>query len=131
MSNEVDIVDSAPIQDLDRLKADPNITVLNTTELRTVFIAFNRRDTLPSGAENPFNDLRVRQAFELAIDRDLINARVMRGLARPSGSLIAPDIAGYAAELDTYEPVNPEKARELLKEAGKEGLAFTLSLIHI
>ncbi len=130
LSNEVDIVDSAPIQDLERLKADPNIKVMNTTELRTVFIGFNRRDTLPSGAENPFNDLRVRQAFELAIDRDLINARIMRGLARPSGSLIAPDIAGYAAELDTYEPVNPDKARELLKEAGKEGLAFTYTCMN-
>lgn len=130
LSGEVDIIDSAPIQDLDRLKADPNITVLNLTELRTVFVAMNRRDTLPSGAENPFNDIRVRQALELAIDRDLINQRVMRGLARPSGSLIAPDIAGYAAELDTFEPADAEKARALLEEAGKVGLAFTYTCMN-
>jgi peptide/nickel transport system substrate-binding protein len=130
LSGEIDLIDSAPIQDLERLKADPNIDVKSLTELRTVFIGFNRRDKLPSGAENPFNDIRVRQAFELAIDRDLINERVMRKLARPSGSLIAPDIAGYSAELDTYEPADAEKARALLAEAGKEGLAFTYTCMN-
>ncbi|WP_312525762.1 ABC transporter substrate-binding protein [Paracoccus sp. (in: a-proteobacteria)] len=130
LSGEVDLIDSAPIQDLDRLKADPNIKVNALTELRTVFVAFNRREKLPSGAENPFNDLRVRQAFELGIDRDMINKRVMRGLARPSGSLIAPDIAGYSAELDTYQPADAEKAKALLAEAGKEGLAFTYTCMN-
>lgn len=130
LSGEVDIIDSAPIQDLDRLKADPSIKVTNLTELRTVFIAFNRRETLPSGAANPFNDIRVRQAFELAIDRDLINKRIMRDLARPSGSLIAPDIAGYAPELDTYQPADPEKAKALLEEAGHLGLSFTYTCMN-
>lgn len=130
LSGEVDIIDSAPIQDLERLKADPSIKVISLTELRTVFVAFNRRETLPSGAPNPFNDLKVRQAFELAIDRDLINARIMRGLARPSGSLIAPDIAGYAPELDTYAPADPEKAKALLEEAGALGTAFTYTCMN-
>ena len=130
LSGEVDLIDSAPIQDLERLKADPNINVMNLTELRTVFIGFNRNETLPSGAPNPFNDLRVRQAFETAIDRDLINQRIMRGLARPSGSLIAPDIAGYSAALDTYEPGDTAKAAAMLKEAGAEGLAFTYTCMN-
>ncbi len=130
LSGEVDLIDSAPIQDLERLRADPNVKVIDLTELRTAFIAFNRREKLPSGAENPFNDLRVRQAFELAIDRDLINQRIMRGLARPSGSLIAPDIAGYAPELDTYGPADPEKAKALLEEAGKLGLPFTYTCMN-
>lgn len=130
LSGEVDVIDSAPLQDLDRLNADPSIQVKNLTELRTVFIAFNRRETLPNGQPNPFNDIKVRQAFELAIDRDLINQRVMRGLARPSGSLIAPDIAGYSAELDTYEPADFDKAGTLLQEAGKEGLTFTYTCMN-
>lgn len=130
LSGEVDVIDSAPIQDLDRLRADSNVKVIALTELRTVFIAFNRRETLPSGAENPFNDIRVRQAFELAIDRDLINARIMRGLARPSGSLIAPDIAGYAPELDTYTPADPEKAKAMLEEAGHLGVPFTYTCMN-
>lgn len=125
LSGEVDLIDSAPLQDLGRLEAAPEINVFALTELRTVFIGFNRRDTLPDGRDNPFNDIRVRQAFELAIDRNVLNKRVMRDLARPSGSLIAPEIGGYVAELDTYEPADPERAKQLLRDAGQEELAFT------
>ena len=130
LSGEVDVIDSAPIQDLERLKADPTIDVLTMTELRTVFLAMNRGETLPDGRPNPFNDIRVRQAVEALIDRDLINQRVMRGLARPSGSLIAPEVAGYAKSLDTFEPANPEKAAALLKEAGAEGARFTYTCMN-
>ena len=125
LSGEVDLIDSAPLQDLERLRASPDLTVDALTELRTVFISFNRRDTLPDGRENPFNDIRVRQAVEAAIDRDTLNQRVMRGMARPTGTLVAPDIGGYVAELDTYQPGDPDKARALLQEAGQEGLTFT------
>lgn len=130
LSGEVDVIDSAPIQDLDRLKADPSIKVESLTELRTVFLAMNRRDTFPDGRPNPFNDLKVRQAIEALIDRDLINKRVMRGMARPSGSLIAPDIAGYSAALDTYEPADPKKAEALLTEAGATDLRFTYTCMN-
>lgn len=130
LSGEVDIVDSAPIQDLDRLKADPSITVTTLTELRTVFLAMNRRETLPDGEPNPFNDIKVRQAIEALVDRELINQRVMRGLARPSGSLIAPEVAGYSAALDTFEPTNPEKAAALLEEAGATDLRFTYTCMN-
>lgn len=125
LSGEVDLIDSAPIQDLPRLEAAPGVKVDKRTELRTVFIGFNRKDKLEDGRANPFNDLRVRQAVEASIDRDLINTKVMRGLARPSGSLIAPEISGYAKSLDVYEPANPEASRKLLAEAGQENLAFT------
>jgi peptide/nickel transport system substrate-binding protein len=130
LSGEVDVIDSAPLQDLQRLEADPNIKVQARTELRTVFIAFNRNETLPSGKLNPFNDIKVRQAFEASIDRDLINDKVMRGLARPSGSLVAPDIGGYSAALDTYDQPDIDKANALLKEAGQDGLEFTYTCMN-
>ena len=125
LSGEIDLVDSAPIQDLPRLEGSPNITVKKRTELRTVFVAFNRKEKLEDGRPNPFNDLRVRQAFEASIDRDLINTKVMRKLARPSGSLIAPELAGYAKSLDTYQPADPKLAQKLLADAGMKDLPFT------
>ncbi|MEA1843954.1 MULTISPECIES: ABC transporter substrate-binding protein [Rhizobium/Agrobacterium group] len=130
LSGEIDLIDSAPIQDLPRLESSPNITVKKRTELRTLFIGFNRREKLEDGKPNPFNDLRVRQAFEASIDRDLINKKVMRDLARPSGSLIAPEIAGYAKSLDTYQPADPAKAQKLLADAGMKNLAFTYTCMN-
>lgn len=125
LSGEIDLIDSAPIQDLPRLESSGDITVKKRTELRTVFVAFNRKEKLEDGRPNPFNDLRVRQAFEASIDRDLINGKVMRKLARPSGSLIAPELAGYAKSLDTYQPADPKLSQKLLEEAGMKDLAFT------
>ncbi|WP_378941047.1 ABC transporter substrate-binding protein [Mesorhizobium sp. ANAO-SY3R2] len=130
LSGEVDLIDSAPIQDLPRLESSQDITVNKRTELRTVFVAFNRKEKLEDGRPNPFNDLRVRQAVEAAIDRDLINAKVMRGLARPSGSVIAPEIAGYSKALDTYSPADPKRAQQLLADAGHKDLPFTYTCMN-
>ena len=130
LSSEIDVIDSAPIQDLPRLESSPGITVKKRTELRTVFLNFNGKEKLDDGRPNPFNDIRVRQAVEASIDRDLINKKVMRGLARPSGSLIAPEISGYAASLDTYKPADPELSKKLLAEAGQMDLAFTYTCMN-
>lgn len=125
LSGEVDVIDSAPLQDIDRLRATPDVNLLLQPELRVILVGFSRKEKLQNGADNPFNDIRVRQAFELALDRDQVNQRIMRGHARPTGSMVAPEISGYVADLDTYRNADPEKARSLLKEAGKEGVSFT------
>ncbi len=130
LSGEIDMIDSAPIQDLPRLESSPGISVKKRTELRTVFLNFNRKEKLEDGRPNPFNDIRVRQAVEASVDRELINKKVMRGLARPSGSLIAPEISGYDKALDTYTPADPELSKKLLAEAGQTDLAFTYTCMN-
>lgn len=118
LSGEVDFVDSAPVQDLPRLEAAPNVTILERTDLRTVMLGFNRREELVAGGKNPMNDLRVRQAMQMAIDMDLIQRKVMRGKSRNAGTLVAPSIPGYSETLDNPAPYDPEKAKALLTEAG-------------
>lgn len=126
LSGEINFTEEAPVQDLERLAAAPGVTLMETPSLRTIMFGFNRKPELEDGRKNPFNDLRVRQAFDIAIDRDLLAKRVFRGKARPSGSMVAPEIPGYAEALDAYPAADAEKARALLAEAGHEGLAFTL-----
>lgn len=120
LSGEVDFVDSAPVQDLPRLEAAQNLKVLERTDLRTVMLGFNRRNELVAGGENPMNDLRVRQAMQLAVDMDLIQSRVMRGKSRNAGTLVAPSIPGYSEALDDVVAADPDKAKALLAEAGYE-----------
>jgi len=76
-------------------------------------------------AAEPFNDLKVRQAVNAAIDRAAIAETVTSGFASPASSVMAPALDFFNADL----PVPTRdvgKAKALLAEAGKEGLAFEL-----
>jgi peptide/nickel transport system substrate-binding protein len=64
---------------------------------------------------NPLSDIRVRQAIAHAIDRDTICKTLLQGKANPANSL-TPDGEWKGTGLTDY-PYNPEKARQLLKEA--------------
>ncbi|QDL94305.1 ABC transporter substrate-binding protein (plasmid) [Paroceanicella profunda] len=130
LSGEIDFTNDAPVQDLPRLEAAPGVNVLEGVDLRTVMIGFPFRDTLASGAPNPFSDIRAREALYDAIDLELIHAKVMRGKSRVAGATVAPQIPGYAPELDTVPAYDPEKAKALLAEAGvPEGLAFQFNCV--
>jgi peptide/nickel transport system substrate-binding protein len=85
--------------------------------------------------EEPFNDVRVRRAISMAINREVVKEVINRGDA----SLIGPfpwALAGFTERADyTYENLgpyyeyNPEKARELLAEAGyPDGFETTIEL---
>lgn len=128
LSGEIDFTEDAPVQDLPRLAAAPNVKVLERTDLRTIFLMMNRRDELAEGGKNPLNDLRVRQAMQKAIDLELLRDRVMRGKSRAAGMIIAPEIPGYDADLDKLTPYDPDGAKALLAEAGyPDGFAFVFN----
>jgi peptide/nickel transport system substrate-binding protein len=127
LSGEIDFVEGAPVQDIPRLEAAPNVQVIEGSSLRTIMLGFNRRETLADGRPNPFNDLRLRHAVAHAIDLNLIRDRVMRGRARVAGALVAPQIPGYSEDLDEPIPFDQALASELVREAGAEGLSFDLT----
>ena len=69
----------------------------------------------------------MRQAVYQAIDEETIVDKVMSGLAIPAGIIIQPGINGYAPELDTRLPFDPDAAKALLAAAGyPDGFAVTL-----
>jgi len=67
----------------------------------------------------PFDDVRVRKALSMAIDRDLLVETILENLYLPSYALVPPGTLGYEPpETFTYDP---EQARQLLAEAGYPG----------
>ena len=122
LAGEVDAIYPVPPQELEHLTGAKGFRLLQTPELRTIYLGFDqsRPELLDSDVKgkNPFKDRRVRQAFYLAIDEAAIAERVMRGQARPAGIMVAPGINGYAAELDRRFPYDPDTAKRLLAEAG-------------
>lgn len=67
----------------------------------------------------PFNDIRVRRAFNLAIDRETLANKVLRNLANPAYGILPKGFPGY--DPDRRVEFDPEKARLLLTEAGYPG----------
>jgi peptide/nickel transport system substrate-binding protein len=131
LSGEVDLVYPIPLQDVERINANPNTDALQGPELRTIFLGFDQhRDELldmPGSGKNPFKDVRVRRAFYQAIDVNAIQRVVMRGAATPTGLMVAPGIQGFDAALNERYPHDPEAARRLLAEAGyPNGFRVTL-----
>jgi peptide/nickel transport system substrate-binding protein len=131
LSGEVDFVLDPPTQDVARLRADPGIRIVEGGELRVQYIAFDvfRDDLLYGNAKgkNPFKDLRVRQAVAHAIDAEAIRTKVMRGFAKPTGTILTPGVQGYAAEAEARLPYDRDKAKRLLAEAGyADGFEVTL-----
>ena len=129
LSGEIDLVAPAPLQDLARIEAMPGFTVVEEPSLRLIFLGLNHRDELHAmpGEPNPMRDVRVRQALAHAIDLDTLRDRVMRGKSRNMGLMVAPPVPGYSADLDVPVPHDPDRARELMAEAGfPEGIRTRL-----
>ena len=108
-SGQAHVAVRVPPQDIARLNAADGVTVENVSSLRTIFMFMNF-------THEPINDVRVRQAINYAIDNEALAEFVLGGAVRPSDAPIAPGIFGYTPVGD-YD-YNPERARELLAEAG-------------
>lgn len=106
---------------LGAFEADPRFEVMvGTTEGETVMSANWRRE--------PFDNPLVRQAIMHAIDRQGIVDTAMFGYGTPIGTHFAPHNPDYLDLTDVY-PYDPDRARELLAEAGlADGFEATLML---
>ncbi len=122
ISGDIDMMEPVPLQDIERISANPSLKLLQGPELRTIFLGMDQsRDELLYSnvkGKNPFKDKRVRQAFYQAIDENAIAKTVMRGAATPTQLMIAPGINGFSKEQNTRLPYDPTAAKKLLADAG-------------
>ncbi len=90
-------------------QANANIAVVNAPSIIARFVALNNM-------KKPFDDIRVRQALNYAIDKNAFTRVVFSGFAAPLDAPIPPDLAFYSKQ--GAWPYDPAKARALLAEAG-------------
>ncbi len=113
-----DVADQVPLEEVERLRRNPDLRVVERRGLRVLFLAL--RVDRP-----PFSDPRVREALDLALDRRELSIRALHGRAEPATQLVPPSIVGYDPALGAAM-VDRGRARALLAAAGAEGLAFRL-----
>lgn len=105
---------------VDTFKDDDQFTVTSGTSSGEVSLSFNNRVA-------PFDDKRVRQAVLYALDRQAIIDTAWNGYGSLVATYATPTDPYYVDLNDAY-PYDPEKAKQLLKEAGAENLSITYSV---
>ena len=113
--------------DLKALKEDPNLKMPSQAGFNLGYIAYNVMDKIKGSDEpNPMAQLKVRQALDMAVNKQQIIDTVYQGAGQLAVNAMPPTQWSYD---DTIKdaPYDPEKAKQLLKEAGiKEGTEITL-----
>jgi len=122
LSGDVDMLTDIPTQDVERLRTDKKLRVVDGPEVRTIFLApdIGSAELKYSNVKgkNPFADKRVRQALSLAIDREAIKRSIMRGMSIPAGIMVAPGVNGNTPDIDMPVKADIAAAKKLLADAG-------------
>jgi dipeptide transport system substrate-binding protein len=102
--------------DLTEIRKDPNIKVLEQPGLNVGYLAYNT-------TKKPFDDVRVRKAVNMAIDKKAIVDAVFLGSAVPATNPIPPTQWSYNKAIKD-DAFNPAEAKKLLAAAGlKDGFS--------
>src|SRR5690606_13023559 len=119
-TNQIQIMEYVEWRQIPVIQGDPSLVLDLEPSLFQVFM-FNVK-------EGPFSDPRVRRAVGYALDREAIALACFEGYAVPLyGALIPPSSWAYNEDLANYFSYEPEKAKELLAEAGyPNGFSATL-----
>lgn len=118
-AQEIDVADGVPVVDAEELAKLPYLELQTWPAAHIQYVSFNWTD--------PKFTKEVRQAFCYAIDKGSITEHVLSGFAEPAAGILNQFYPGYTPQNDyTYDP---EKARELLEEAGWD-LNTEVTLIH-
>lgn len=118
-AGEVDAIHAFAPLEADRLSTNPELKVINPPSAGFIRLNMNTQRA-------PFDDPRVRQAMAYAIDREAINQGIFLGTAPVAHSLVPAGTFAYTDEFDVYN-YDPDRAKELLAEAGVPNLSFELA----
>lgn len=110
LENECQVMPFPNPADLPRMRENKDINLMQKAGLNTGFLAFNTQKA-------PLDNVKVRQALALAINKPAIIEAVFHGTGTAAKNILPPGVWSADADLKDYD-YDPEKAKALLKEAG-------------
>jgi peptide/nickel transport system substrate-binding protein len=124
-AGQVDVINYVSSVDYLALQRDADIDAVIGDSVYIMNLQLDQREDTPlvrandgsKLAENPFRDLKVRQAIDYAIDRETMVEIVLEGLGKPANQMMPVDFFGSNVDIPMPE-YDPEKARKLLADAG-------------
>ncbi len=116
------LITRVPATDVAALKREPKLAVQTIETVYVFNVKMDMRDKAPGVSardgsaldKNPFLDLRVREAIDLAIDRKALAEIAMEGLGSPAHQMVTPSIFGFNKTLGErkYDPAAGEEAAD-------------------
>jgi peptide/nickel transport system substrate-binding protein len=137
-AGQLDMIVRAPAADIPTLQRDGKLSVVKGDTVYVFYVEMDMREKPPQISTkdgsplsaNPFRDPRVREAFDLAIDREALAEIAMEGLGKPMTQVVTPNIFGYDDKIPAVKP-NLARARQLMQEAGwPNGFKVTFSFTN-
>ncbi|TFB24429.1 ABC transporter substrate-binding protein [Filobacillus milosensis] len=124
-TGDVHVVDGVNPSEVSSIEEDPNLKVLERPSMNVGYMGFT------FGRDNPLQDVKVRRALSHAVPKEQLIDAFYYGQAQPAKTYMPPSVAGYNDEIEDYE-YDPEKAKQLLAEAGYEnGFEFDLMYMPV
>ncbi|MFC0410715.1 ABC transporter substrate-binding protein [Roseomonas elaeocarpi] len=127
-AGELDGTEFIPYARVKELQADPNIRMELWPSTRVRYLTFNCRPEY-NGAKNPLSDQRVRQAMNMAVNKDAVIAITTQGLGKPMRSFMSATTPLFYGPSPLY-PYDIAKAKALMTEAGY-GSGFEVSCMAL
>ena len=135
LSGDVDVIDKVAVTDVEKLRKTPSVSVYTYPGLRVMLLQPSLRpgpneyitdnDGKPLG-KNPLQDVRVRQALSIAINRKAIADRVLQGTVTVANQWMPKGSFGFNPDIPAI-PYNVEQAKKLLADAGyPQGFGITI-----
>lgn len=123
-NGEIDVCIDPPINELEYLNEDKNITVTEQAGTRLFYFGFNCE-------KEPWNNETLRRAVACAIDRDAVMQAAVYGKGTPQTTVLNRGLFGFYDEMEGF-PYDLSRAKELMKEAGFEngGIKTTLTIAN-
>lgn len=113
-AGEIHLSQAAPVPtDLERLEADDRYVIQRTPGTGYTYIGLNNQS-------EPLDNVLVRQAISHLVNREAIVSLLLSGIGEPGVSMISPNLPWFNPDVPRFD-YNPERARELLAEAGFDG----------
>jgi len=119
LTGALDLIVGTPPDFVAQLENHPKVTLQRQVGAHVWYLGFNN-------SKKPFDDKRVRQALNYAVDKDAIVRDVLKGTGAVSKGPVLPGTWGDESSIKPF-PYDPERARKLLAEAGlANGFSTTL-----
>ncbi|MGL5737171.1 MAG: ABC transporter substrate-binding protein, partial [Beijerinckiaceae bacterium] len=124
-AGQLDLITRVPATDIGALKSDSKLALQTVDSVYLFNVELDMRDKAPTvfakdGSalpKNPLQDVRVRRAIDLAIDRKALAEVAMEGLGAPATQLVTPSIFGFNKAIPARK-YDPAEAKKLLADAG-------------